>query len=228
MWATAILLGFAGSIHCVGMCSPLAMAVTSMRTDALRNRVIYNGGRILVYAIAGALVASVGMVVPFGKYQNFISVVAGLSLLVTGFTGVKNIRVPGMTWIVLQTTSFLKHIFAGSMKQKSNLSIFIMGAINGMLPCGLTFIALTACLALRGPVDGFTFMLLFGAGTLPVMLGFTSFLPLLARKLNLSLSKLTTSMLILSGIVLIARVFIMHSPHTTSTDSGLVELMLCK
>jgi sulfite exporter TauE/SafE len=114
------------------------------------------------------------------------------------------------------------------MINKSHAAMFIMGSLNGFLPCGLSLIALTWCLTLRGPVDGFNFMLAFGAGTLPVMAGFTGFLPTVIQKFRLSLHKATTSMLIISGLILIIRVFIVHMPHTSTARAGMMDFILCQ
>ena len=102
----------------------------------------------------------------------------------------------------------------------------MLGVLNGILPCGLTLVALTWCLTLRGPGDGFNFMFLFGAGTLPVMLGVTGVFPVLVKKINWSIHRLTTAMLILSGCLLIARVFLVHIPHAPS--GGIVDIIMCK
>ena len=227
MWLTALILGFAGSMHCLGMCSPLVMAITSAKPQAIFKRTIYNTGRIFTYACLGALVASAGMIIPFYKFQNVISILLGLALLIIGLSGLSRIHLPHMTSVVSRLTTFLKNLFARQLKQKNGGSIFILGALNGLLPCGLTFIALTWCITLRGPLDGFNFMLLFGAGTLPVMLGFTALLPVLVKRLNWSIQKLTTSMLVLSGCILIARVFIVHLPHAASENGGIIDIILC-
>jgi len=71
-------------------------------------------------------------------------------------------------------------------------------------------------------------MLLFGAGTLPVMLGVTGFLPSLFKKLHLDTQRMTTAMIIFSGCVLIARVFFIHLPHATSLKEGFVDIILCR
>ena len=228
MWLTALVIGFAGSMHCLGMCSPLAMAVTSRNRSAFINRALYNGGRISTYALMGALVSGLGAMLPLSKYQNIISIVMGLTLLLIGVGAVREIRIPGLTWGIQRLTGGLKLLFAEYLQRKNRGAIVMLGALNGLLPCGLTFIALTWCVSLRGPLDGFNFMLLFGAGTLPVMLGFTSIIPALARKLNWSLQKLTTTMLILSGCVLILRVFIIHIPHAQAGSSGFVDIILCR
>ena len=228
MWITALVIGFAGSLHCLGMCSPLAMAVTSMKPSAVFNRALYNAGRISMYAFMGAVVSGVGYILPFHHYQNIVSITLGLALLIIGLGGIQKIHIPGLTTLVLRLNSVLKTLFARHLKQNTRRAIFILGTLNGLLPCGLTLIALTYCLTLKGPVHGFNFMLLFGAGTLPVMLGFTAILPLLVKKFNWNIQRMTTAMLILSGCVLIARVFIIHIPHATSLNDGLMDIVLCR
>lgn len=228
MWATALVIGFAGSFHCLGMCSPLAMAVTGMRPSALLNRSLYNAGRIATYALMGALVSGAGNVLPLHKFQSLVSIGLGIALLVIGFGGIRNIHVPGLTRFMQRISALLKELFARQLTSKTRGAIVILGALNGLLPCGLTLIALTWCLTLKGPLDGFNFMLLFGAGTLPVMLGITGVLFTVLRKLNWNLQTMTTGMLILSGCVLIARVFIIHLPHATSIQEGFADIILCR
>jgi uncharacterized protein len=228
MWLTAVILGVAGSLHCLGMCSPLVMAVTSLRPSAILNRVVYNSGRIMVYAIMGSLVASAGLVLPLHKFQNLISMVLGAALVIIGCLGIRTIKIPGLTAAMQRLSSLLKNVFGSFMKRKSLSTVFILGSLNGLLPCGLTVIALTWCVTLRGPLDGFNFMLLFGAGTLPVMLGFTGIFSVFAKRLNWNFNTVITSMLILSGCLLIARVFLTHLSHTTLEEARVVEIILCR
>lgn len=226
MWITALILGFAGSMHCLGMCSPLVLAVTSMTPKSILNRVVYNSGRILTYASMGAVVSSAGLVLPLHKFQNIVSIALGIVLLLLGIGGVKRIKIPGLTSFLQRVSSSIKNRFAHLLKQKKLSGIFALGSLNGLLPCGLTAIALTWCVTLRGPSDGFNFMLLFGAGTLPVMLGFTALLPVVLKKISWSIQELSTGMLILSGCLLIARVFLVHVSHAPS--GGIVEIIMCK
>lgn len=227
MWLTAFVIGFAGSMHCLGMCSPLVLAVTSQKPSALISRVLYNAGRIAVYALIGAVISGVGMLLPLHQVQNAVSLVLGAVLLLIGIGAIK-IHPPGLTAATSRLTSRLKIMFGKYIRRKTWRATILLGALNGLLPCGLTLIALSWCTTLRGPVDGFNFMLLFGAGTLPVMLGFTSALPALLRRLNWNIQRLTTSMLILSGCVLIARVFIVHLPHIQAGSQGIIDIILCQ
>ena len=227
MIATALIMGFAGSLHCVGMCSPLAMAVSNLTARAFLNRLIYNTGRLLTYGILGASVGSLTLVVPLSKFQNMISIILGIILLFVG-AGLLNVRIPGLSAITTKLTVFLKKMFAKFLAQKTYASVFILGAFNGILPCGLVWIALAYSLTLQSPLEGFSFMILFGAGTLPVMLGLTGLIPGMIKRFNFNLQRFTSVMLISSGILLVIRVFIVHLPHLTSANPGFVDVVLCR
>jgi sulfite exporter TauE/SafE len=225
---TAFILGFAGSLHCLGMCSPLAMSVANTSSTVMMNRMLYNAGRIVTYGVVGGAVASVGLALPLFKYQNIISIFLGVSLLVSGITGISGIRIPIISSFLSSVSAVLKNQFRNFLQLKSHGSIFLMGALNGLLPCGLSFLAFTYCLTLSGPFDGFFFMMLFGVGTLPVMLGLTSIFLVMVKRFQLNMKKVTTGMLIVSGMLLIARVFIVHLPHKESIQQGVVDIVLCR
>jgi uncharacterized protein len=228
MWFTALVMGLAGSLHCAGMCSPLAMTITNMRSPAMTNRLLYNAGRITMYGVLGAIIAALGYVFPLVKFQNLLSVLLGLFLLVMASAGVTGLRIPVMTNAVIRFTGWLKSLFGKFLQNKKTGSLLILGALNGILPCGLTFLALTFCITLASPLDGFIYMLLFGAGTLPVMLGFVSLISIITNKLNWSIKKVTMSLMFLSGILLIARVFMVHLQDSHATPANLVDIVICR
>jgi len=227
MIVTALLMGFAGSLHCAGMCSPLVMAVSNLTPVAILNRLIYNIGRILTYALLGAILGTAGWALPFSHFQNLLSIVMGMCLVIFAVLNIPSVRIPLVTNVFQKITIALKVIFKKVLQRKSYSSVFILGSLNGLLPCGLTFLALTYCLTLSGPMDSFYFMLLFGAGTLPIMLGATSFVGCLIKRFNLSFGKIATSMLFLAGCLLIARVFLFHQPHAI-TEEGVIDIILCR
>ena len=228
MFWTPIILGFAGSLHCLGMCSPLAVAVTSRSSKVITARVLYNFGRILTYGISGSIVASVGFALPLGKYQNVLSIAAGVMLLVIGVTGVSGFKIPFVTKGLERWSIFLKKQFSTFLTKRNNASTFILGSLNGILPCGLSYVALTYCLTLAGPIDGFNFMFLFGMGTLPVMAGFTSIFHWVIKRFSLSMRKLTTGLLVVSGLLLIGRVFYAHAAHSHGIAKGSVDVVVCR
>ncbi len=228
MWLTALIMGLAGSLHCAGMCSPLAMTITSMNSPAISNRLLYNAGRILTYGILGASVATMGLILPLPKFQNILSITLGIILITMGVTGISGLRIPLLTISIIKFTNLIKNIFSKFIQQKHRGSLLLLGALNGLLPCGLTFLALTFCITLATPFQGFIYMLLFGAGTLPVMLGFISLLQFLTRKLNFNIKAVTKGMLILSGLLLVVRVLMVHTPEAHASHQGIVDIVFCR
>jgi sulfite exporter TauE/SafE len=207
MWWTAILIGFAGSLHCAGMCSPLVLAVTA-HNPFLQSKVVYNTGRILVYAVLGSFAAAIGSLLPFQIQQSGLSLFMGIVFLLLGLGILKSVRIPYLDKYGNRFVSVFKHYFRNLLTQKGIGTFFVLGALNGLLPCGLTYMALAYCFVLPSAAEGFLFMLFFGLGTWPVMIGFTWLVRELLSNFNFSYRKVSAGLLLLAGILLIARVLV--------------------
>jgi len=225
---TALLLGFTGSIHCIGMCSPLAMAVTNLSSRVWLNRLLYNSGRIFTYAVLGLGAASAESLFPVSHYQNGISIALGMLLLTMGFAGISGIKIPFLTAVIVKFISLLKKIFARYLQQKRAGAVVLLGIVNGFLPCGLTFIALLFCLTLQGPWEGFFYMLLFGAGTLPAMMGLTALINPVMRRFQWNMRHVMTVLMITSGCMLIARVFVHPAAQGITHTAREAGITICR
>ena len=228
MLLTALIMGAAGSLHCAGMCSPLAMTVTNMNAAVVSNRILYNLGRITMYGVMGALVATIGYALPISKFQNLLSIVMGLTLMAMACVGITGVRIPFLTQILTKFTSILKRTFSKFIYHKNPVALFLLGSLNGLLPCGLTFLALSFCITLTTPFEGFAYMFVFGIGTLPVMLGVVSLIDLIKNRTKWSLKTLTTGLMLLSGVLLIVRVFLIHMPSMPGHEQDLVDIVICR
>lgn len=218
-------MGFAGSLHCVGMCSPLSMAIAGASRQARLNRLVYNGGRILTYGMAGALISTLGILIPTGNIHHLVSLTLGLLLILAGIAGIQGIQFAAVNTVMGRVVAFLRAQFSTYIQRKTFWSTWTLGMLNGLLPCGLTFIALSFCLTLQGPLSGFNFMLLFGVGTLPAMIGLPSLLTFAANKFRFSLNRALTVLLVISGSVLIVRTF-MPAHHAASAATP--EVAVCR
>ncbi len=212
MFYTALIMGLAGSLHCAGMCSPLAMAIANSNPFVLA-KLVYNTGRVLTYALMGAGVAAVGSLVQFAPYQQIVSIALGSVFVLLGIGGISSIRIPYLTAGISRFTSWLKKLFSRVLQHKSIPATMLMGMLNGLLPCGLTYLALTACLISPTATDGFWFMVFFGLGTWPVMIGMTWVMNISFVKRLLNLGRLSRIALIFVGCLLFVRVWMTH-PHT--------------
>jgi hypothetical protein len=226
MFYTAIIMGLAGSLHCAGMCSPLAVAVTSKKPFLLSG-IIYNSGRILIYALLGALAATFGSALHLAPYQQTISIVLGIAFLLIGL-GLFTTQIPYLGTLVVKFTSQLKKLFGKVLQRKSSLTTFSLGMINGLLPCGLTYLALSACLILPSASEGFLFMLCFGLGTWPVMVGFTRLLNLAFLKNPFSLGRFSKIAMVTIGCLLLLRVWWVHPHASNSLVNTNEQGILCK
>ena len=221
MFITALVIGFLGSLHCAGMCSPLAMAVTNLSKPAFINRFTYNGGRIFSYGFQGLVAASVGSAFEFTGLQTIFSISLGILLIIAGFAGITSFNLPFVSSGIQKLTTFIKIKLGNFIRKKTKLSLIITGMLNGLLPCGLTYMALTYCLTIIHPIEGFLYMLVFGLGTLPVMLGLTSVMQTLMLKFNFSLRKMTTVTLVVLGVLLIVRSIHVHPAHHKTNKDGI-------
>ena len=137
------------------------------------------------------------------------------------------IRISFLTRPIGVLQNILKGAFAGVLKKRNIFAVTFLGMLNGLLPCGLTFLALTYCATLPAVTDGFVFMAAFGSGTLPVMLGFTGIASSLFRRLNFGAKGVTAVVMIALGCLLISRTLLVH--HETHSTAGRGEaITICR
>lgn len=227
MW-TALLMGIGGSLHCAGMCSPLALSVTVFNKRVFLNRLVYNSGRIFVYGVMGALVASIGMLIDFSAFQNVLSAVLGTLLILVGVGTISTVRIPILTALVNRLVFFIKSRFSSLLQQKNYGALLFMGMLNGLLPCGLTYITLAYTLTVPSATDGFLFMIFFGLGTFPVMIGLPYVAQFVVKYVRIPFSKLTTIMMISLGVLLIGRIFLVHQHPVNTEQISISDPVICK
>lgn len=206
----AFLIGLFGSVHCLSMCSPLAMTFTKgSGNGVLSSFVMYHTGRLLVYAIVGVLFGLLSLSMIFFQFQQFGAIVIGvLIVLIYGFPRLRN-AIEG-TYYRSSLYRFFKarvtRFYGGRTKW------FAAGVLNGLLPCGLVYLAAAGAVLTGGLWASVQFMVLFGAGTLPMFLGLIA-LKGYAPKLNSRLSNLTTPIALLAGMLLIIRGVVIENPN---------------
>jgi sulfite exporter TauE/SafE len=200
----AFSLGFFGSLHCVGMCGPIAMAIP-VHGRGLGFRILgiylYNSGRIFTYGILGAVLGTLGLGMKLAGYQQVLSITLGV-LLLLGLILPRILSINNS--LLLKFNMKLKGWFASWMKQKSPQALFITGLLNGLLPCGLIYVALAGATSSGETVKGALFMAVFGLGTLPAMFS-VSFISSISKRFRLYLSHTAPVLTFVVGVMLVVR-----------------------
>jgi sulfite exporter TauE/SafE len=170
---SAFLVGFLGSFHCAGMCGPIALALPvsdTSKSGIVTGRLLYNGGRIFTYSILGALAGLIGHTIAMAGFQKMLSISSGVLIILIASGALFYSRIKFLNGIILRYTSVIKNEFRKLFGQRSWRTLFMIGIVNGLLPCGFVYLALAAAAASGNISGSVSYMCLFGLGTLPMML----------------------------------------------------------
>ncbi|MBQ9155819.1 MAG: sulfite exporter TauE/SafE family protein [Eubacterium sp.] len=194
------VIGLLTSVHCVAMCGGinLAQSTTAARRDhkIFRSNVSYQAGRVISYTIIGAIVGGVGSVLRLnGLVRGFLPILAGMVMIIMALN---------MLGLFRSLHSLTFHLPAGVYGRVigwfGGQSSFVIGLLNGLMPCGplqsMQLYALTAGSAIRGALS----MLLFGAGTVPLMLGFGYLAGSLNRRFSRYMLTVSAFLIFIMGI----------------------------
>jgi sulfite exporter TauE/SafE len=216
LW-TALALGFVGSLHCLGMCGPIVVVLPVKSGTGgrfLAGRVLYNLGRAATYGLLGAAVGIIGQAVALAGYQQILGITAG-SLMILG------VLLPSKSFSRVVPQAFMTGLAALKTRLGALLgsdafsSLFLIGVLNGLLPCGLVYSALAASLAAGGPAQGALYMALFGVGTMPAMFALSFAGGLLTARARRSLVKIIPVTVVLMGAFFILRGLALGIPYVS-------------
>lgn len=209
---TAIVLGLVGSLHCAGMCGPLALALPmtgNARTTFILGRVAYNLGRIVTYCALGAVFGLVGQTLALAGFQRWVSLAAGSAILIGLILSTKfATSVP-----VARSVAWIKSGLGAMLRRRSLASTFTLGTLNGLLPCGLVYAACAGAVATGSLVHGVEYMAAFGLGTVPMMLGIGLVGQKLQFTLRFKLQRLIPACLMIVAVMLILRGLSLGIPY---------------
>lgn len=205
---SGLILGLAGSFHCVGMCGPIVLSLPAGNPRSVSftiGRVLYNSGRIMTYSFLGALFGLLGNRIFLFGLQQGLSVLTGIVILFTVFFTMKSRNI--LTGIPFLNSFFVKFKIAFSRiyKIKSKPAMFFTGILNGFLPCGFVYIGLSGAMLTGAVADGALYMFLFGLGTVPLMLGLSFFSNFVNLKLRKNIAKLIPAFTVVLALLFIAR-----------------------
>lgn len=164
---SGFVVGLVGSLHCAGMCGPIVIALENMsaRQNTLIDRLLYNFGRTITYTALGVVFGLIGQSLNLVGLQKVVSIVAGVLIILLVF-------IPSISHKFRFGNKFEEKIrgaFKTLFKKEGSIKHLYIGIVNGLLPCGMVYIALGGALALGSLWKGVVYMALFGLGTIPML-----------------------------------------------------------
>ena len=223
MLYTAILLGLMGSLHCVGMCGPIAFMLPLDRNNRLKmfsQVFVYHFGRIVAYALMGLAFGFFGKgLYVFGVQQN-LSILIGILMILTMVIPQKIFNKYRLTQPIYKAISKIKDGLGKALQKKTTDTFLTIGFLNGFLPCGLVYMALFAAIAMASPLEGSLYMALFGAGTIPLMTSAAFLGGVLKNPVRKRIRQLIPIFVVLVGILFILRGLGLGIPYVSPAPVG--------
>ncbi|MBC3847185.1 sulfite exporter TauE/SafE family protein [Winogradskyella echinorum] len=172
MLVSALILGLLGSLHCVGMCGPIAFMLPVDRSNSFKKVSqigIYHFGRLLAYSLIGLVFGLVGKSLYIFGIQQQLSIAIGIIMIVLVLIPYKTLGKYNLSKPLNKLISKVKSNLGKALKKKTADTFLTIGFLNGFLPCGLVYMAVLGAIATGSLVEGSLYMVLFGMGTIPLM-----------------------------------------------------------
>jgi sulfite exporter TauE/SafE len=172
MLISALIFGLLGSFHCVGMCGPIAFLLPLDRTNTLKKTTqifVYHFGRIIAYSLIGLIFGLIGSSLNLFGMQQQLSIAIGLLMILVMIIPAKTFNKYNFSKPLFKIISKVKSALGKELKKKSVDTFLTIGFLNGLLPCGLVYMAVFGALASGGAMEGSLYMAVFGLGTVPLM-----------------------------------------------------------
>lgn len=199
-------MGLFGSIHCAVMCGPLLLAIQGSQELTWKialNKLFYQVGRILTYGIFGIVLGLVGKIASIQGWQMGLSLFTGIILLIIGLVQLFKIKNEGFIKLQMRFVQPIAKIMGRWLYRPGGS--FFAGVLNGILPCSMLYMAAAAAMNTSSSLTSFYFMIMFGLGTLPLLLVFSFLGNFIRTYFKMNFSKWLPFLYILMGIWFLLR-----------------------
>ncbi len=225
----AFLMGFLGSLHCAVMCGPIMLSMPLQKSSFLKNAIqllLYQMGRILTYLLLGALVGAIGNSVRVFANQQTLSLLVGSLLVVFTLLHFSGRHLKQFNAMQAKLVNPIAKLM-GKIYGLPFWGLYA-GMLNGLIPCGMVYLALATSLNTASVGNGTLFMLLFGLGTTPLMFAISLGRVFIKRYIHFNTNKLVPWFMLLIGTIMILRAADLGipflSPDNAIHEHGKVEV----
>jgi len=221
---TPLTIGIVGSLHCIGMCGPIVVALPlknqSLLTKVL-GAVLYNSGRVATYGLLGVLFGLLGKGIHMAGFQQWTSIILGIVMIISvlfPFVFREKITIGNLlAGMASRLIVRLKKLFVS----RSYGSLLLIGLLNGLLPCGLVYVAIAGAINSGSVISGSLFMVLFGIGTTPLLLLATLASDAIGQRIRQKMQKAVPYFVFMLGVLFILRGMSLGIPYISPTTEKL-------
>jgi sulfite exporter TauE/SafE len=224
MLYSAFIFGLISSLHCIGMCGPIALMIPVDRTNQAKKVsqiITYHLGRLSAYAIIGLIFGIVGKGFFLAGIQQRLSIFIGIAMIITIVTPERVLANYNFSKPVYRLISKIKSSLGKQFKNKSYQSLFTIGLLNGFLPCGMVYVALFGAIAMQSVPFGILYMLLFGIGTIPMMSSVIFFNSIMTVSFRNRVQKIIPYVGVIIGVLFILRGLGLGIPYVSPANMSL-------
>lgn len=224
LFLTSFLLGLTANFHCLGMCGPLVLAIPVDRSNprtVLFGVLQYNAGRIAAYAVLGLLAGLLGFTVQSFGLLRWISILTGFFMILYAWKKWMVRGIGGRTFTGFNR--FWSVALGRILASGSRFRLPLLGALNGVLPCGMVYLALMNAVLGGDSLRSALAMIFFGLGTLPALIFVAYAANRVSPRLRLSFSKSVPYLLTLAGLLVMLRGMNLGIPYLSPKVSLVAE-----
>ncbi|OFX53925.1 MAG: hypothetical protein A2066_03745 [Bacteroidetes bacterium GWB2_41_8] len=221
---TPLTIGLIGSFHCIGMCGPIVVALPLKKHNLISKiagAVLYNSGRVITYSILGILFGLLGQGIHMAGFQQWTSILLGIAMIISvlfPFVFREKITIGNLfTGFSARLITRLRKLFT----DRSYFSLLMIGLLNGLLPCGLVYVAIAGAIGSGTVLSGAIFMMLFGIGTIPLLLVATLASDAIGQRVRSKMQKVVPYFVFLLGVLFILRGMSLGIPFISPTTEKL-------
>jgi len=212
---TGFILGISSSLHCLGMCGPIAMALPLNRNSnwsILSGALQYNLGRVGTYALLGIVAGLFGLTVNTFGILQWASIFSGIFLILFAWRKLLS-RIPMLHAPNFFLTTRLNSTLGKIIRSNNPAKLFLLGGLNGLFPCGMVYAALLNAILAGSPLGSSMAMIAFGVGTLPAMIFVSFAMGKISAERQKSFRRALPYILSVVGVVIILRGMNLNIPY---------------
>jgi sulfite exporter TauE/SafE len=224
MLYSAFIFGLISSFHCIGMCGPIAMMLPVDKHNKAKKALqvtVYHLGRLTAYGTIGLIFGLLGKGFFLAGIQQKLSILIGVIMIIVVLTPESIFAKYNFSKPVYRLISRIKSNLGKHFRNKSYKSLFIIGLLNGFLPCGMVYVALFGAIAMQSAELGIMYMVLFGLGTVPLMTSVVYFNSLLSQSARNKIQKAIPYVAIFIGVLFILRGLGLGIPYLSPSNMSL-------